>query len=54
LAIYRQEQPSLTNVYLGRAGDLPEENDMPAFVIPVLIGIPVIVGGGYLLVRVFH
>jgi len=27
---------------------------MPAFVIPVLIGIPVIVGGGYLLVRVFH
>jgi hypothetical protein len=30
------------------------ENNMPAFLIPVLIGIPVIVGGGYLIVKVLH
>jgi len=30
------------------------ESNMPAFLIPVLIGIPVIVGGGYLIVKVLH
>jgi hypothetical protein len=29
----------------------PEETHMPAFIIPVLIGVPVLVGGGYL---IFH
>jgi hypothetical protein len=28
-------------------------NEMP-FLIPVLIGVPVIVGGGYMLVHFFH
>jgi hypothetical protein len=27
---------------------------MPAFVIPILIGIPVLVGGGYVLIHVLH
>ena len=30
------------------------ESNMPAFLIPVIIGIAVIVGGGYLIVKAFH
>jgi len=30
------------------------ESNIPAFLIPVIIGIPVIVGGGYLIVKAFH
>ena len=45
-------KPALANNVVGMAKQKPEETPMPAFVIPVLIGIPVIVGGGYLILHV--
>ena len=45
-------KPVLASNVVGMAKQKPEETPMPAFVIPVLIGIPVIVGGGYLILHV--
>jgi hypothetical protein len=37
--------------WLEQGANIVKENDMPAFVIPVLSGIPVIVDDGYLTIR---
>ena len=30
------------------------EATMPVFVIPLLVGIPVLIGGGYFIIKAFH
>jgi len=46
-------KPVIANNVVGMAKEKPRgDAKMPAFVIPVLIGIPVIVGGGYLILHV--
>jgi hypothetical protein len=38
-----------------RCSHLTEENVMPVFVIPLLVGIPVIIiGGGYFIIQAMH
>jgi hypothetical protein len=33
---------------------LTKETIMPVFVVPLLIGIPVLIGGSYFIIKVFH
>ena len=32
----------------------PWRPSMPVFVIPLLVGIPVLIGGGYFIIKAFH
>ena len=33
-------------------GDKPKEENMPVFVVPLLVGLPIVVGGGWVIYKV--